>query len=77
MTENEMVGWHHRLNGHLAQSPSSAHRPAAPGQLPHLRARTRLPPATEKVAILERKKVAPDSRTRASSVTSHSAASAT
>lgn len=51
--------------------------PLAPGQLPHLRARTRLPPATEKVAILERKKVAPDSRTRASSVTSHSAVSAT
>ena len=51
--------------------------PLAPGQLPHLRARTRLPPATEKVAILERKKVAPDSHTRASSVTSHSAASAT
>ena len=51
--------------------------PLAPGQLPHLRARTRLPPATEKVAILERKKVALDSRTRASSVTSHSAVSAT
>lgn len=51
--------------------------PLAPGRLPHLRARTRLPPATEKVAILERKKVALDSLIHANSVTSRSAVSAT
>lgn len=51
--------------------------PAALGRLPHLPARTRLPLAMEKVAILGRKKVALDSHTRASSVTSPLAASAT
>lgn len=51
--------------------------PPALGQPPHLPVRTRRPPAMEKAAILERKKVALDCRTRASSVTSRLAASAT
>lgn len=47
------------------------------GQLPHLLARIRLPLAMEKVAILERKKVALGFHTHVNSVTSRLAASAT
>lgn len=51
--------------------------PAALGQPPRLPVRTRLPPAMEKGVISERKKVALDCLTHASSVTSPLAASAT